>query len=97
MRKKSDKARTRRISATKASREFSALLDEIEEGRSFVIQRHGRDVCVMTSPPPPPRRKLSESLALLRRRTPVLLDDRFGSDLLEIIASEVVEDRSPWD
>lgn len=85
-----------RITATEARRRLSAILDRIEAGESFVVQRRGRDVCVL-GPVPVVRRRISECLDLLRDRPPVLLDDRFGSDLLDIISSEVTEDRSPWD
>lgn len=96
MGKKSDKSRReRRISATAASRSFSRLLDRIQAGGRFVVHRHGRDVCVMT-PPPVQARRASECLDLLRARAPVLLDDGFGADLLEILAAEPVEERPPW-
>jgi antitoxin (DNA-binding transcriptional repressor) of toxin-antitoxin stability system len=93
MRKKSDSPRVR-ISATVAARELSAVLDRVERGKSFLVHRHGRDVCLM-SPPPSGERKASECLAMLRDRPPVHLDGRFGRDLLEILAGETTEDR-PW-
>jgi antitoxin (DNA-binding transcriptional repressor) of toxin-antitoxin stability system len=97
MGKKSDKRiRERRISATEASRSFSRILDEVEAGRRFLIHRHGRDVCVV-APPPVPARRASECLAVLRGRSAVLLDDRFGADLLEVLATEPVEERPSWD
>jgi prevent-host-death family protein len=96
MGKKSDKRRDHRISATEASRSFSNLLDRVEKGQHFVIHRHGRDVCFML-PAPVEGRRASECLALLRGRSPVLLDDRFGKDLLEIIGTEPSEERSAWD
>jgi len=42
-------------------------------------------------------RRASECLALLRGRSPVVLDDRFGEDLLEVIRAELPEDRPSWD
>jgi antitoxin (DNA-binding transcriptional repressor) of toxin-antitoxin stability system len=97
MAKKSDRRpRDRRISATAASRSFSRLLDRIQRGESFVVHRHGRDVCVM-APPAIQGRRASECLELLRGRSPVLLDDGFGADLLEILAAEPVEERPRWD
>jgi hypothetical protein len=86
----------RRISATEASRSFSRLLDEVEVGRRFLVHRRGRDVCVMAQPPVHGRRA-SECLSLLRTRSPVLLDDGFGADLLEILAEEPAEERPSWD
>lgn len=97
MARKSDKGPTeKRVSATEASRSFSKLLDAIEAGRRFLIHRRGRDVCVM-APPPVTGRRASECVVRLRGRSPVVLDDRFGSDLLEILAGEPVEERPSWD
>ena len=95
MAKKSEIVSPRRISATEASREFSNLLDQIESGRSFIVQRHGHDVCVMTSPPVAGR-SASECLALLRGRPVSLLDDEFGADLSEIVTTEPAEERPSW-
>jgi antitoxin (DNA-binding transcriptional repressor) of toxin-antitoxin stability system len=97
MAKKSDKSpREVRVSATEASRSFSRLLDAIEAGRRFLIHRRGRDVCVM-APPLVVGRRASECLAYVRGRSPVVLDDRFGEDLLEILAGEPAEERPSWD
>lgn len=94
---KSDKARDKRVSATEASRFFSKLLNQIESsGRRFLIHRRGRDVCVM-APPPVVGRPASECLAYLRGRAPVVLDDRFGGDLLDVLAGETIEERPSWD
>lgn len=96
MARKSDSRRDRRLSATQASRSFSKLLDEVAEGRRFVIFRHGRDICAM-APPQVTTRRASECLALLRGRAPVFLDDRFGEDLLDVLSKERVEERPSWD
>jgi len=95
MAKKSE-SRTRRVSATKASRSFASILDQVVRGRRFVVRRRGRDVCLM-SPPENDRRTASECLALLRGRARVELDDRFGSDLAEILATESSEHGPSWD
>lgn len=98
MAKKSDKPASSetRVTATDASRSFSRLLDEIESsGHRFLVQRRGRDVCVM-GPPPVAGRRASECLAYLRGRSPVVLDDGFGEDLLEVLAPEGVEERPAW-
>jgi antitoxin (DNA-binding transcriptional repressor) of toxin-antitoxin stability system len=87
-------SRRKRISATQASRTFSGVLDLVEQGKEFLIQRHGRDVCLM-APPPSGERKASECLDILRSRPAVLLDGRFGKDLLDILAGESAEER-PW-
>ncbi len=97
MAKKSDRSiRERRVSATRASRAFSKLLDEVEAGKCFLIERRGRDVCAM-APPVTTGRRASECLALLRDRAAMAPDDRFGDDLLAIVATEVNEGRPTWD
>ena len=93
---KSDFSRAKKISATEASRLFSDILDQVETGRSFLVERHGREVCLM-APPPTAARRASECLKLLRGRAPVLLDEGFAKDLLDIIAREGPEDRPAWD
>jgi antitoxin (DNA-binding transcriptional repressor) of toxin-antitoxin stability system len=95
MRKKSDSQKERRVSATEASRSFSRLLDEVDAGGRFVVHRRGRDVCVLARPTVS-RRRASECLAILRARDPVLLDDAFGEDLLEVLAEELPEERPSW-
>ena len=95
MAKKSDKRRERRISATEASRTFSHLLDEVEKGQRYLVERHGRDACIIV-PAPGHGRRASECLALLRARSPAFLDGRFGADLLEVLGAEPVEERPGW-
>jgi antitoxin (DNA-binding transcriptional repressor) of toxin-antitoxin stability system len=98
MRKKSEPADPLkvRVSATEASRSFSRLLDEVESGRRFVIHRRGRDLCTM-APAAAEGRRASECLDLLRARSPVLLDEGFGEDLLRALAEESPEERPSWD
>ena len=91
-----DKSDTRAtvIRATEASRSFSSLLDRVERGERFLVERRGEEICLMT-PPVAGARRASECLAMLRARAEVLLDDRFGSDLLDVIANEPPDPR-PW-
>lgn len=96
MARKSDSSGAKRVSATVASRSFSRLLDEVEAGRRFVVERRGRPVCSMSRPPAEGRRA-SECLSFLRARTPVLLDDRFAEDLRAVLDSEPAEARPSWD
>jgi len=93
--KKSDNVGGKRISATEASRSFSRILDQVEEGRKFLVYRRNRNVCVI-EPPLVQARKASESLKLLRGRAPVVLDDKFSKDLKSILAKEVPEERPSW-
>jgi hypothetical protein len=46
--------------------------------------------------PPVVERRASECLAYLRGRAAVTLDDRFGRDLLDVLAGEPVEERPSW-
>lgn len=85
-----------RVSATDASRTFSQLLDEVEKGRRFLVHRRGRDVCVMSAPTTDNRRA-TECLAILKSRSPVLLDDGFTDDLIEVLTGELDEERPLWD
>jgi antitoxin (DNA-binding transcriptional repressor) of toxin-antitoxin stability system len=96
MNKESDSRGETRISATRASRSFSRLLDDIERGRRFVVHRHGRDICVMT-PSGLEGRRASVCVELLRTRSSVVLDEGFGEDLLEVLAGEPIEERPAWD
>jgi antitoxin (DNA-binding transcriptional repressor) of toxin-antitoxin stability system len=96
MAKKSEKHKLERLSATEASRAFSRLLDEVEAGGRFLVQRRGRNVCVI-GPPPRRGRSAAECLALLRERAPVLLDEDFGADLLDAVAGEPPDERPSWD
>src|SRR5262245_33940267 len=96
MSRKSDKRRVTRVSATQASRSFSRLLDQVESGKMFLIHRRGKEVCLM-APASTAGRRASECLAALRGHPPVLLDDRFGNDLLEILRTEPIEERPSWD
>jgi antitoxin (DNA-binding transcriptional repressor) of toxin-antitoxin stability system len=93
--RKSHPGAIKRVSATEASRSFSRLLDEVESGRRFVVHRHGRDVCVAA--PQLGTRRASACLELLHARTPVLLDEGFAADLLEVLAGEPIEERPSWD
>jgi antitoxin (DNA-binding transcriptional repressor) of toxin-antitoxin stability system len=93
---KSDKFKQQRISATNASRSFSSLLDRVARGDRFVVQRHGRDVCVI-APAPVEGRTVGECLAMLQGRAFVLLDDRFARDLMDVITEERAEEPIAWD
>lgn len=97
MTSKSDNAATDevRIPATEASRSFSSVLDEVETGKRFIIVRHGREVGTI-APLVSQGRRASACLQILSGRPPVLLDESFGDDLLDILAGEPPEDRPAW-
>jgi hypothetical protein len=79
-----------------ASRNFSRILDAVEGGRRFVVERRGHYICEL-GPPRPPARRLSESIAVIRGRAPVLLDDGFADDLAAVISNEPLEQDVSWD
>ena len=62
----------------------------------FLIQRRGEDICMM-APAPVRGRLASECLKLLSARSAVSLDDKFSTDLLQVLAEECVEEKPPWD
>ena len=93
---KSEIPSERRLSATEASRSFSSLLDQVEAGARFLIQRRGRDICMM-APAPVRGRLASECLRLIATRSAVALDDTFSMDLLQVLAEECVEEKPRWD
>lgn len=49
------------------------------------------------TPPTASGRVATKCLALLRTRSPVLLDDRFGQDLMDVLAGESVEEPPTWE
>lgn len=57
----------KRISATEASRNFSKLLDEVQQGRSFNIIRGGEPVATVT---PVLRHTGAELMAIYAQRGP---------------------------
>ncbi|HVA63553.1 MAG TPA: hypothetical protein VNF74_07495 [Terriglobales bacterium] len=77
--------RTPVISATAAARDFSALLDQIEAGAEFLIERHAAAVARIGPAHPGPR-KLSECLAVRLARPSLAPDRKFAADLRKIRA-----------
>ena len=79
------------MSATDASRNFSALLDAVERGEQVTITRGNRPVAEIA----PARRRTGRDLRLaLAELAP--LDDAFESDIAS--ARELVQDdwQDPW-
>ena len=72
-----------RITATQASRSFSALLNRVQAGEEIEIVRNGAPVAVIG---PPPTRKMGVTAAELQAVVDMLppLDDDFIKDLEDI-------------
>ncbi|HEV8254112.1 MAG TPA: hypothetical protein VGQ78_05115 [Vicinamibacteria bacterium] len=86
---------TTRISATKAVRTFSDLLNRIRyRGEEFVVERGGEPVCRMSPATAPARLTLSE-LARVLREIPSA-DAGYASDVRRAVRSQGRLPRSPW-
>jgi len=79
------------MTASDASRRFSAVLDDAEQGETIVITRGGRRVAVI-SPAPAAN---GAALAAFSRRWRGRLDADFAADVAATRASAVL-DGDPW-
>ena len=85
------------ISQAELMRDLGAILERVERGAEFVVEKDQRPVAVIHAPARPGR-LLSESLALARSHgSTVTLDDTFGSDMEAIIAGRRDALQSRWD
>lgn len=85
----------REVSATEASRAFSALLDDIEHGETIVVTRGGRRIAQVTPAPLANGAALREVFA--RWQGADALDERFAAHMAEAReAASVEEDADPW-
>lgn len=75
----------RRLTSTQVVRNFSHLLDLIEDGIEVVIKRHGRAVAVIGPAESAPRR-IPECLSVKLPRASVSPDPDFARDLNDIVA-----------
>ncbi len=85
-----------RLTATQAARDFSRLLDRVENGAEAIIERHSRPVAVIRPPDVVPRR-ISECMAIKLTRPSVAPDPDFAKDLKEIIEGHRTEEPPSWD
>jgi antitoxin (DNA-binding transcriptional repressor) of toxin-antitoxin stability system len=89
------------VTSAEAIRDIAAILDRVERGAEVIVEKDQRPVALI-QPAPRPGRLLSECIALARAheaesgRAPTL-DDAFGTDLQEIIASRPDALESRWD
>ena len=85
-----------RVSATKAVRTFSDLLNRIHyRGEEFVVERGGEAVCRMTPAAPPKRPTLGDLVSLLREVPKP--DAGFASAVRRATRSQGRQPRSPWE
>ncbi|WP_367132536.1 type II toxin-antitoxin system Phd/YefM family antitoxin [Saccharothrix sp. HUAS TT1] len=83
------------MAASEASRNFSAVLDEAEQGETIVVTRNGRRVALIT---PAPRANGRALLGVLRRwHGHAAVDEEFEANVTaarEAVSGELDED--PW-
>jgi prevent-host-death family protein len=81
----------RSITATEASRNFSALLDSVERGETVTVTRGGRTVAELV---PPTRRTGRDLRNALESIAPP--DDSFADDIRAAVGLLVDEPADPW-
>jgi antitoxin (DNA-binding transcriptional repressor) of toxin-antitoxin stability system len=89
------------VSPAEVIRDIAAILDRVERGAEVIVEKDDHPV-VLIQPAIRPGRLLSECIAMAERYEQQLgytptLDDGFGKDLEEIIASRVEPLTSRWD
>jgi antitoxin (DNA-binding transcriptional repressor) of toxin-antitoxin stability system len=80
------------ISEADAARDFAGLLARVRAGAEIVIESGAVPVAVLR-PPAPPRRSIEECLALLPEDSTATIDEDFGRDVQEAVATH----REPLD
>jgi antitoxin (DNA-binding transcriptional repressor) of toxin-antitoxin stability system len=81
----------RRMTASEASRDFSALLDAVERGETVTITRGGRAVAEMR---PAQQRTGADLRAVLAQIAPP--EDQFAADIAAALAAVSREADDPW-
>ncbi|HYM10512.1 MAG TPA: hypothetical protein VEU62_07265 [Bryobacterales bacterium] len=79
------KNQIRRLSATRAARDFSRLLDRIQSGGEAVIERHSPHPVAILGPAAVAPRRISECLAVPLARPSAAVDRAFASDVAKVI------------
>ena len=85
-----------RLTATQAARDFSGLLDQVENGSEAVIERRGEAIALIGPAGSAPRR-ISECLSVKLPRASVRPDPDFARDLDAIIAGNPKGEPPAWD
>lgn len=85
----------REITASEASRNFSAVLDSVEHGETIVVTRAGRRIASITAAPASNGAALNE--VITRWRNTDALDEAFEERVAEARNSASAEqDSDPW-
>ena len=85
----------REVTASEASRNFSAVLDSVERGEIIVVTRAGRRVASIA--PTPAATGAALNAVLRRWRGAAALDDDFAESIdTARAAASTEDDRDPW-
>ena len=85
----------REISASEASRNFSAVLDSVEQGETIVVTRAGRRIASIA--PAPAATGAALNTVLARWRGAEGFDDTFAESIdAARAAASVEDDTDPW-
>jgi prevent-host-death family protein len=85
----------REVTASEASRNFSAVLDSVEQGEIIVVTRAGRRVASIA--PTPAATGAALNAVLTRWRGAAALDDDFADSIdTARAAASAEDDRDPW-
>jgi prevent-host-death family protein len=85
----------REMTASDASRNFSAVLDSVEQGETIVVTRAGRRIASIA--PAPAATGAALNALLTRWRGSAALDDDFARSIDTARTAAAIEgDRDPW-
>ena len=84
---------TLRVTEAELVRDVRAVLEKVQHGSEVIVEREDHQPVAIISAPQRSGRPITEILLEAKRRNSVVtLDQDFGSDLEEIVASH----RKPW-
>jgi DNA-binding transcriptional LysR family regulator len=84
---------TLRITEAELARDVRAVLEKVQEGSEVIVEREDHQAVAVISSPHRSGRPITDILRDARERhSTVTLDDDFGNDLEQIIASH----QEPW-
>lgn len=86
----------REVTASEASRQFSAILDNAESGETIVVTRGGRRIALIVPAPRANGRAVGDVLARWRDRLGI--DDAFAAVVADTDQTGITAgtDRDPW-